>query len=168
MHLHDYHHNLLDWYRGKNTLLVTHKQKYIQLIMPLQLMWPQHTICNSPFHTHWLRDREMGPREWVGSGKGQGREGLREKGSTDALGHKCERASQHYSRLPGVEGFFVRTGPKSNAELLCILTLQGTGANSSPIYLLTLQNHEHHKYGKLLCCEKKASKEWENKTTNLY
>ena len=45
--------------------------------------------------------------------------------------------------------------------------LQGTGANSSPIYLWKLQNHEHHKYGKFLCYEEKANKEWENKTTNL-
>ena len=62
MHLHYHHHYLLDWYPGKNNLLVTHNQKYIKLIMPQQLMWLQHTICNCPFHSsHWRRDREMGP-----------------------------------------------------------------------------------------------------------
>ena len=38
MHLHYHHHHLLDWYPGKNNLSVTHNQKYIKLIMPLQLM----------------------------------------------------------------------------------------------------------------------------------
>ena len=61
MHLHYHHHHLLDWYPGKNNLSVTHNQKYIKLIMPLQLMWLQHTIRHSPFHTHWTRKREMGP-----------------------------------------------------------------------------------------------------------
>lgn len=148
-HLHYHHHYLLDWYPGKNNLSVTHNQKYIKLIMPLQPMWLQHTI-----HDSW---------KWKRTGKGE----TDGKEKCSCIRRQTWKGETTFFMAASSRRVLVRTGPKWNGELLYILTLQGTGANSSPIYLWKLQNHEHHKYGKFLFCEEKANKEWENKTTNL-
>ena len=147
MHLHYHHHYLLDWYPGKNNLSATHNQKYIKLIMPLQLMWLQHTIRDSPFHTHWTRNREMGPHlselEVEKDRPGKGRTDGKEKCS--CIRRQTWKGETTFFMAASSRRILVRTGPKWNGELLYILTLQGTGANSSPIYLWKLQNQEHHK-----------------------
>ena len=114
-------------------------------------------------HSLNKRRRNGATLEWVGSEKGQGRAGPTEKRSAAALGGKHERERQHFSWLPAVEGLLCKLGQNEMQSCYVYSLLQGTGANSSPIYLLKLQNHEHHKYGKLSHCEKKANKEWENK-----
>lgn len=73
--------------------------------------------------------------EWVGSGKGHGRTGLREKRSAAALGGKRERERQHYSWLPAVEGFLGELGQNERQSSYVYSSLQGTGINSSPIII---------------------------------
>ena len=95
-------------------------------------MTTAYYIQDSPFHARWVRDGEMGP---------QSSELEVEKSSEEKV-----KGRDSNSRLGSSQRILKWTGPKWNAELSFTLTLQATGANSSPMYLLKLQNYEQHKY----------------------
>ena len=58
-----------------------------------------------------------------------------EKRSAAAFEGKGERERQHFSWLPAVEGFLCELHQNEMQSSYVYSWLQGTGANSSPIYL---------------------------------
>ena len=112
MHLHYHHHQLLDWYPGKNNLSVTHIKPKVHKTdyAPTTDVTTAYYSRQSLSHSLNKKQRNGATLEWVGSGKGQGRAGPMGKRSAAALGGKRERERQHFSWLPAVEGFLCELG----------------------------------------------------------